>query len=127
MAKPDTQRPDPAGDGESGDPVWALLEQAPRPEPPAFFVQKVMGRVESLAPRRRGWLWLLRAPAAPAWAAAALVLLFLGLRQPADHSTASPTPGPLASLSTNDLELLTDLDQLIAYEESAQWLDTPSF
>jgi len=126
------QPPSPPPD-EAADPVWDLLDRPPRPEAPPFFTARVMRRITPLPQHGTvgWWTRLLRTPATPALVgAAALLLLFVGIRNPVQTGEAigSPTPTPLSVLSTDrDLEVIAELDQLLAYEESATWLDSPSF
>jgi hypothetical protein len=113
---------------EAADPAWKLLGKGPAPEPPPFFAAKVMRQIAAMerpAPAP-WWIRWARSPVAPALAAAAVVLLVvLGLPAPAPSPLADASPAP--SLSADDLEIIADLDQLIAYEESATWLDSPSY
>ena len=58
---------------------------------------------------------------------AALLLVVIGLRQaePTRLTDASPTPS--LGVADRDLEVIADLDQLLAYEESATWNDSTGF
>lgn len=112
------------------DKLWDLLESAPAPKARPAFVQNVLRAVRMSEPERepgffewlrRGWNWV-------AFAGAAVVVLFVAIghqpRQPASRPLAAQDTTAIdAALRSNDFTVVSNIDLLIALDDSNAWLD----
>ncbi len=111
--------------------LWDLLGEArPARQPSPYFTRRVLRRIEAVQNGRGRWRstladWFREAFPRPLTAMTVLILVAAGswlafypASQPATVA-AVPAPSDLA-----EFEVLTDLDNLIAYEENALWIDS---
>lgn len=118
-------------DWNKDDPLWRALGALPEAQLPPGFARKVMARVaQTRRPRPALPADLLRCAlaalrpvlagprlaAAAALALAAAALLRFGYPAPVAPS------GPAALKTDDDIELVADLDAVLAAEEAEQWL-----
>jgi hypothetical protein len=110
--------------GDDRDPLWELLGQARQAEASPFFARNVVRDVRSAGQNRAGFFrWLHRSwrIAIPALAAAAVVVLSSGMLQ---HPTpAAPNPVTAQIVRNPDYDVINHLDELVATEENALWLE----
>lgn len=102
------------------DQLWDTLGRAKPVQPSPFFVHSVMRSVRQEQPsggnfwhQWRHWL---------AWPAAVAALLLAALLLQSDR----PADIPVASFET-EVEVITNLDFLIAQEDARSWLDESLF
>lgn len=100
------------------DVLWRLLGSAKQTPVSPFFSRNVMRKVRNLKPLRRkgSWrAWLI--PSAACLTVAVATLFLLPLSQP----SIAFRPG------SDDFEMITQLDQMIATEVNDAWLDVSLF
>jgi hypothetical protein len=107
---------------EDDDKLWDLLGHAAEPKVSPFFARNVLREVRESrgSSRVTGWLkWLVPATGV---AMAVIAALFLRVQMP-DRNHSDPTADKLALLEAQDSELMADLDDLIASDDSNSWDD----
>ncbi len=131
------------GDGEAGDDrkLWELLGRSAPVKASPYFSRRVLNKLESAAPGR-SWAWLRlaqwpRLPRAAGWGGVfAAIALGLSLmrapgvnlprRMPAQFQTAAAAavaPAEIQDVSPQDIQVIADLDNQLAREETAVWTD----
>lgn len=123
---------DRPGKSESGDPaLWDLLGALPPPPVSPFFSRRVLRETVRLEEERGlavRWLrrWALPHPAWSGALAAALVgvvSLSLAFHGPHLRPAAPMQKDGRDDLTARDVEVIADLDNLMAYEENRIWTD----
>lgn len=114
---------------EEDQPLWDLLGKATKPQVSPFFSRNVLRRIRE-QPARSGFLaWLNWRRLIPlSGLAAALVLgTFVVLHQ---HAPLQPVNSPdddvVAQIDVQDYEVVADLDELLASDETNLWDDNSS-
>ncbi|MEY2519480.1 MAG: hypothetical protein QOF24_1239 [Verrucomicrobiota bacterium] len=107
---------------EDDEKLWDLLGHAAEPKISPFFARNVLREIRESRGRSRvtGWLkWL-----APATAVAVMVIaaLFLRVQMP-DRNHLDSAADQLALMDAQDSEVMTDLDDLFASDDSTSWDD----
>ena len=106
---------------EDDEKLWDLLGHSAEPKISPFFARNVLRELRKSESRSRvgGWLqWLV--PAAGV-SVAIIAALFLRVQMPERNS---PEPDMLALMEGQDSELIADLDDLIAPDDTNSWDDS---
>jgi hypothetical protein len=110
---------------EDDEQLWDLLGTARRPEASPFFARNVLRQVRAEADRApRRWLsWRRLIPVSGIVAATAAIFV-------AYTFSFRPAPGSdddaIAKIDAQDYEVVVDLDELLASDESSLWDDNPT-
>jgi len=109
---------------EEDEKLWDLLGQRAEPKISPFFARNVLREIRQPAGRSKitAWFSLRRLIPATAFAVAILAALFLRLQAPDRDHSDWPTD-KLALLEAQDSELIADLDDLIAADDTNSWDD----
>jgi hypothetical protein len=113
---------------EENDELWQLLGKARKPDASPFFSRDVLREMRTSRQEKPGvFSWLNSRLRTVALGAAAAVLLAAG----AVHFIPKATPRTPVEIAQqlpikNDYEVITNLDELLAYEQSSIWLDDSS-
>lgn len=107
---------------EDDEKLWDLLGRAAEPKVSPFFARNVLREIRESrgSSRVTGWLKLL-VPATGV-AVAVIAALFLRVQTPGPNNHDLPAD-PLALLEAQDSEVMADLDDLIASDDSNSWDD----
>ena len=111
---------------EDDQQLWDLLDRARPTEVSPFFARNV---VRTIRARKQGagWLrgWLSPRKLIPATAVAiAVAAAMLMTHRPASLKRVDDTPDVIAAIDPQDYDVVADLDELMAADESTQWDDT---
>jgi hypothetical protein len=111
---------------EDDQQLWDLLGQAQPTEVSPFFARNIVRTVRERP--RRAWLqrWLSPGKLIPATGlAVAVIAAMLALHRPAPQplNPADDTPDVVAAIDPQDYDVVADLDELMAVEESNLWDD----
>ena len=111
---------------EDDQQLWDFLGQARPTEVSPFFARNIV-RIIREQPKRSEWLrrWLSPAKLIPATALAVAVAAILTMRQPAplNLTPADDQPDVIAVIDPQDYDVVADLDELMAADESNLWDD----
>ena len=108
---------------EDDQQLWALLGQARKVELSPFFARNVVRKIRERR-QRFGWLggWLGPGKLVPAAGlAVAIIAAILALHQPAPRSSSDSAPDVIAKIDPQDYDVIADLDELLAADESNLW------
>ena len=110
---------------EDDQQLWALLGQARQVELSPFFARNVVRKIRE---RRQRFEWLQRwlgprklVPAASL--VVAIIAAMLALHQPAPRSSSDSAADIIAKIDPQDYDVVADLDELLAADESNLWDD----
>ena len=114
------------------DDLWHLLGKAKQPRVSPFFSRNVLREVRTLRQEKPGVFESLRRnwQLVSACAAAVVIAALVALQQRA------PEADPLAAITeqvaeevsaSSDYLVITELDELLAFEDNDVWLDTPVY
>jgi hypothetical protein len=107
---------------EDDEKLWDLLGHAAEPKISPFFARNILREVRESRGRSRvtGWLkWLVPATGV---AVAVIAALFLRVQSP-DRNHSDLPADQLAAMEAQDSEVMADLDDLIASDDSTSWDD----
>jgi hypothetical protein len=110
---------------EDDQQLWDLLGQVRPTEVSPFFARNVVRTIRE-HPQHFGWLrgWLTPRKLIPATGLAlAVVAATLMVHRPAPPNPADDTPDVIASIDPQDYDVVADLDELTAADESNLWDD----
>ena len=113
---------------EDDEKLWDLLGRAPEVEFSPFFARNVLRRIReqpSWSIQVRSWLSLRRVIPVSA-VAMAVIGTFLFLHTPASHQNQATESDLIAKIDSQDYEVVADLDDLLASDESSLWDDDSS-
>jgi len=113
---------------EDDEKLWDLLGRAPKVEFSPFFARNVLRRIReqpSWSIQVRSWLSLRRVIPVSA-VAIAVIGTFLFLHTPASHQDQVTESDLIAKIDSQDYEVVADLDDLLASDESSLWDDDSS-
>jgi len=112
---------------EDDEQLWDLLGRAAAPKPPPFFARNVLRQVRQDPPwsdRALHWFGLRRLiPLAGLALAIASALILLHTSSFRQQPSGSSEPDLLAKIDPQDYEVVADLDDLVASDESSLWDD----
>lgn len=106
---------------EDDEKLWDLLGQAAEPKISPFFARNVLREIRESrgGSRVAGWLqWLV-----PATGVAVAVIAALFLRVQIPDRNQSDSSDQLALIEAQDSEVMADLDDLFASDDSISWDD----
>jgi len=109
---------------EEDEKLWDLLGRSAEPKISPFFARNVVRKIREAQgePSPRRW-WNLRW-AVPAAGVAVAIIAAVSLRFQMPERTQSDSRGDALALSeAQDSDLMTDLDDLVASDESNSWDD----
>jgi hypothetical protein len=113
---------------EDDEKLWELLGQVPKVEFSPFFARNVLRRIRersNWSVHARFWLsWRRLVPISGL--AAAVIGTFLFLHTPASRQDLDTEPDPVAKIDVQDYDVVADLDDLLASDESNLWDDNSS-
>lgn len=107
---------------EDDEKLWDLLGHAAEPKVSPFFARNVLREIRESRGSSpvTGWLkWLVPATGV---AVAVIAALFLRVQTPGQNHSNLPAD-QLALLEAQDSEVMADLDDLIASDDSSSWDD----
>ena len=110
---------------EDDQQLWDLLGQARPAEVSPFFARNVVRRIRE-RPGHFEWLrgWLRPRILIPATGlAAAVITAMLAIHRPASVNPADKVPDVIAAIDPQDYDVVADLDELMAADESNLWDD----
>jgi|SRR5437660_242947 len=110
---------------EDDQQLWDLLGRARQVELNPFFARNIVRRVRERF-QRFGWLraWLTPRKLVPAAGlVVAVIAVMLVLHQPPPRSSSDSAPDVIAKIDPQDYDVVADLDELLAADESNLWDD----
>jgi hypothetical protein len=110
---------------EDDQQLWDLLGRGPEPELSPFFARNVVRKIRERPARferLRGWLTLRKLVPAMGLAVAVIAAI-VAMHQPAPRNPAESAPDVVAKIDPQDYDVVADLDELLATDESSLWDD----
>jgi len=110
---------------EDDQQLWDLLGRAPKAELSPFFTRNVVRRIRGRSARfewLRGWLSPRRLVLATG-VAIAVIATILAVHQPAGRNPADSPPDAIVKIDPQDYDVVADLDELLATDETSLWDD----
>lgn len=110
---------------EDDQQLWDLLGRAQQVQVSPFFARNIVRKVRERHKRLQLLpAWLTSRRLVPvAGVAVAVVAAFLALHQPARRSAIESTPDVIAKIEPQDYDVVADLDELLATDDSNLWDD----
>jgi len=108
--------------------LWDILGRVPEPTISPFFARNVMRKIRQDATRldrARNWFSLRRLVAASA-VAIVVVGMAIATHHPASRATSANDSDVVAKIDPQDYDVVTDLDELIAWDENNVWEEKPT-
>jgi len=105
--------------------LWDLLGQARPSQVSPFFARNVVRRIRE-RPSRFEWLrsWLSPRKLVPvAGVAIAVIATILAVHQPAGRNPADSPPDVIVKIDPQDYDVVADLDELLATDDTNLWDD----
>jgi uncharacterized membrane protein YvbJ len=109
---------------EDDEHLWDLLDRNPEPKISPFFARNVLRRVrQEQWERRRSWFpWRRFVPATGVVLAILGAIIFVRYQAPKQQSAPESQVDPvLASIDVQDYEVVADLDNLLASDDTSPW------
>ncbi|MEY2527164.1 MAG: hypothetical protein QOE73_1935 [Verrucomicrobiota bacterium] len=109
---------------EDDEQLWDFLGHNPEPKVSPFFARNVLRRVrQEQSERPRSWFSLRRLVPATGVALAVLgTVIFVRYQTPKQQSPPeSPVDPVITSIDVQDYEVVADLDNLLASDETSPW------
>jgi hypothetical protein len=114
---------------EDDQQLWDLLGEAPRPKISPFFARNVARRIRQ-EPQRfervRTWFSLRRLIPASGLAIVVIGAMIVIHHPTALHKQSESEPDAVAKVDPQDYEVVADLDELLASDESKLWDENPT-
>ena len=110
---------------EDDQQLWDLLGQATQRELSPFFARNVVRRIRERSDRFawvRNWLSPRRLVPATGLAITAIATI-LAVNQPSGRKPADSPPDVIVKIDPQDYDVVADLDELLATDESSLWDD----
>ena len=112
---------------EDDQELWELLGRAAQPQLSSFFARNVVRQIRQ-QPRRleqlRSWFSLRRLVPASGLAVALTIALIFAGQHPKSPSVATENePEAVEKVDPQDYEVVADLDELLAADETSLWDD----
>jgi len=107
---------------EDDQELWDLLGHSPEPKISPFFARNVVREVRALGGNLRRWFSIRRLVPAASVAVALIAVLFLQRETPMVRGNEGEAD-LFANVDPQDYELVTDLNDLVASEDSASSLE----
>src|SRR5437667_4292886 len=108
--------------------LWDILGRVPEPTISPFFARNVLRKIRQDATRldrARNWFSLRRLVAA---SAVAIVVggMAIATHHPASRATSTNDSNVVAKIDPQDYDGVTDLEELIAWDENNVWEEKPT-
>src|ERR1700752_107647 len=103
--------------------LWDILGRAPEPTLSPFFARNVLRQIRQEATRferARNWFSLRRLVAASA-VAVLVVGMAIATHHPVSQRASANDSDVVAKIDPQDYDVVTDLDELIAWDENTVW------
>ena len=110
---------------EDDQQLWDLLGQARPRQLSPFFARNVVRKIRERSDRF-GWIrnWLTPRRVIPAMGVAiAVIATILAVHQPAGRNPVDNPPDVIVKIDPQDYDVVADLDELLATDESNLWDD----
>jgi hypothetical protein len=110
---------------EDDQQLWDLLGQAKPRQLSPFFARNVVRRIRERSARfewLRGWLSPRRLVPVTG-VAIAVIATILAVHQPARRNPADSPPDVIVRIDPQDYDVVADLDELLATDETSLWDD----
>jgi len=110
---------------EDDQQLWDLLGQAKPRQLSPFFARNVVRRIRERSARfewLRGWLSPRRLVPVTG-VAIAVIATILAVHQPAGRNPADSPPDVIVRIDPQDYDVVADLDELLATDETSLWDD----
>jgi len=110
---------------EDDQQLWDLLGRVPSAQLSPFFARNIVRKIRERSTgfeRLRRWLSPRRLVPA-AGIAVALIAAFLAFHQPLPRESGENAPDVIAKIDPQDYDVVADLDELLATDESSLWDD----
>jgi len=113
---------------EDDQELWDLLGRAAQPEISPFFARNVLRRARAQERRFASrWKWIGLRSLVPATSlVAAFIAAFVITHSPLDRQEAADNNDPVARIDPEDYEVVVDLDELLASEDTTNLWDENS-
>ena len=109
---------------EEHDDLWHLLGKAKAPEVSPFFSRNVLRAIREDKQENAGFVaWLRRRWQVAAIGTGALLIAGFALTPPAEQADQTTMLLAEKVSQSTDYQVISDLDELLASEESAVWLE----
>src|SRR5262245_66510723 len=108
--------------------LWDVLGRLPEPTLSPFFARNVLREIRQkpgYLERVRNWFSVRKMVAASAVTAAVMVLALV-THYPGSRTTSSTDTDVVAKVDPQDYDVVADLDELIAWDETSVWDDRPT-
>jgi hypothetical protein len=108
--------------------LWDILGRAPEPTLSPFFARNVLRKIRQEATRferARNWFSVRRLVAASA-VAVLVVGMAIATHHPVSQRVSANDSDVVAKIDPQDYDVVTDLDELIAWDENTVWEEKPS-
>ncbi len=110
---------------EDDQQLWDLLGRAPKAELSPFFARNIVRRIRQQPhrfERLRGWFSPRKLVSATGLAVV-VVAVILTVHQPAPRNPMENAPDVVAKIDPQDYDVVADLDELLAADETSLWDD----
>jgi hypothetical protein len=110
---------------EDDQQLWDLLGRGPEPELSPFFARNVVRKIRERPARLEGLRrWLTLRKLVPATGlAVAVIAAIVAMHQPSPRNPRESAPDVVAKIDPQDYDVVADLDELLATDESSLWDD----
>ena len=108
--------------------LWDVLGRLPEPTLSPFFARNVLRKIRQKPTRFervRNWFSVRKVVGTSA-VAAVFVALALVTHYPGPRTTSSSDSDLVAKVDLQDYDVVADLDELIAWDETSVWEDRPT-
>ena len=110
---------------EDDQQLWDLLDHSARAEVSPFFARNIVRKIRERRDRfERLRSWLTPRKLVPATGlVVAVIAAILATHQPATRNPSDSAPDVIAAIDPQDYDVVADLDELLATDESSLWDD----
>ena len=108
--------------------LWDILGRVPEPKLSPFFARNVLRKIRQDATRferARNWFSLRRLVAASA-VAVVVVGMAIATHRPISQTASASDLEVVTKIDPQDYDVVTDLDELIAWDENTVWEEKPT-
>ena len=108
--------------------LWDILGRLPEPAVSPFFARNVLRKIRQEATgfdRARNWFSLRRLVAASA-VAILVVGMAIATHHPVSKTASANDLDVVVKIDPQDYDVVTDLDELIAWDENTVWEEKPT-
>jgi hypothetical protein len=115
-------------DREDDKELWDVLGRVPAPALSPFFARNVLRKIRQETTgfeRARNWFSLRRLVAASA-VATVVAGMAIATHHPVSQTASANDLDVVAKIDPQDYDVVTDLDELIAWDENSVWEEQPT-